>query len=238
MRLQKYISLCGIASRREAEKLITLGLFHVNKTKAHIGMNVKEGDIVTFKDRIIETQKYVYYKLYKPTGYITSSKDQFGRKIVTDLLPKDIKLFSIGRLDYNTSGLLLLTNDGQFANDIMHPRNERPKTYLVTTKKALDKNAIKKLEEGVIIDGYKTMPSKVEFMKNMKNTKNSTNIKITITEGKNRQIRKMVEAVGTTVIKLHRESIGSITLENLKSGEFKKLTKEEMEGLKNGSNKS
>lgn len=229
MRLQKYISLCGIASRREAEKLIALGFFAVNGIKATIGINVIEGDIVTFKGRLITPQKYVYYKLNKPVGYITSAKDNFGRKIVTDLLPKDISVFPVGRLDYNTSGILLLTNDGDFANNIMHPRHEKSKTYLVETKEKLTEDNIKNLEMGVVIDGYKTKPAKVKTLKNKF-------LYITIKEGKNRQIRKMIESVGTKVIKLHRQSIETVSLGNLKEGQFISLTKEELEVLKNASN--
>ncbi|MCL2611272.1 MAG: rRNA pseudouridine synthase [Defluviitaleaceae bacterium] len=224
MRLQKYISLCGIASRREAEKLIDLGFFSINGKKAQLGQSVSDKDIITFKGETVKPQKYVYYKLYKPVGYITSAKDQFGRKTVLDLLPKDIAVFPVGRLDYATSGILILTNDGDFANNLMHPSNEKSKTYIAKTRDILNNKAIQKLEKGVVIDGYKTRPAQVE--RSCENV-----IKITIKEGKNRQIRKMIEAVGSKVVKLHRESIAGIELGQLKQGEFVKLTKEELEKL-------
>ncbi|MCL1924144.1 MAG: rRNA pseudouridine synthase [Defluviitaleaceae bacterium] len=225
MRLQKYISLCGIASRREAEKLIAQGFFSVNGEKAIIGNNVLENDIVTFKGKQIKPQKYVYYKLNKPVGYITSVKDQFGRKTVLDIMPKEIAIFPVGRLDYNTSGILILTNDGDLANNLMHPSLEKPKTYLVQTSNILEDKKLKQIEKGVFIDGYKTMPAKITVC-------GKAEFELTIKEGKNRQVRKMIEAVGSSVVKLHRKSISGIDVSDLKTGEFKHLTKEELERLR------
>lgn len=232
MRLQKYISACGVASRRAAETLIIEGKIKINGQIATLGDKVDpEKDTVEYNGRIITpvTDK-VYLMLNKPTGYITSSKDQFGRKTVLDLIQLDTKVYPVGRLDYHTSGLLLLTNDGDLANALMHPKYALEKTYIVRVTGNVSEEAIKHLKKGVRIDtGYTTQPAGVKILK--KGNKDTT-LEIKIKEGKNRQIRKMIDVIEHKVIALRRVSIGEIALGDLKIGKYRALTPEEIDSLK------
>lgn len=231
-RLQKYIARCGITSRRKAEELILAGHVKVNGTKVtELGTKVDpDKDIVTVDNkRISEINTYIYIKLYKPEGYVTTVKDQFDRKTVLDLIDIKERIYPIGRLDYNTSGLLLLTNDGELANKLMHPKYHIYKTYIAETEGRISEESIHKLRNGVAIENYRTAPAKVNLLKCKDN---KSLVQISIYEGKNRQVRKMFDAIGHNVIKLKRISFGEINLGDLKTGSWKNLSNEEIKFLK------
>ncbi len=231
-RLQKYIANSGVTSRRKAEELILSGHVKVNGiTITELGTKVEPAkDVVMVDNKIItEAQQFVYLKLYKPEGYVTTVKDQFNRKTVIDLINIKERIYPIGRLDYNTSGLLLLTNDGDLANKLLHPKYKIYKTYVAEVTGQISLDSIEKLKKGVIIDGYKTAPAKIKLLNH---NQNSSIVQISIYEGKNRQVRKMLDSVGHTVKKLERVSFGEITLDNLKTGQWKFLSKEEIKYLK------
>lgn len=231
-RLQKYIANSGVTSRRKAEELILSGHVKVNGiTITELGTKVEPAkDVVMVDNKIItEAQQFVYLKLYKPEGYVTTVKDQFNRKTVIDLINIKDRIYPIGRLDYNTSGLLLLTNDGDLANKLLHPKYKIYKTYVAEVTGQISLDSIEKLKKGVIIDGYKTAPAKIKLLNH---NQNSSIVQVSIYEGKNRQVRKMLDSVGHTVKKLERVSFGEITLDNLKTGQWKFLSKEEIKYLK------
>lgn len=231
-RLQKYIAACGVTSRRKAEELILNGHVKVNGiTINELGTKVDPNkDIVTVNDKqISEINDYIYIKLYKPTGYVTTVKDQFDRKTVLDLINLKDRIYPIGRLDYNTSGIILLTNDGELANKLMHPKYHIFKTYLATVKGQLNKETLVKLRSGVEIEDYKTAPAKVNLIECVNN---KSIVKVSIYEGKNRQVRKMMDAVGHPVLSLKRISFGEINLEELKIGEWTYLSNNEINFLK------
>ncbi|MDW5299860.1 MAG: pseudouridine synthase [Sedimentibacter sp.] len=231
-RLQKYIAHCGISSRRKAEELIKNGNVKVNGIViTELGTKVDtDKDIVSVDDNSIsESNKLIYIKLYKPEGYVTTVKDQFNRKTVLDLIDIKERIYPIGRLDYNTSGLLLLTNDGDLANKLMHPKYHIFKTYVAEVDGYISDEAINKLKNGVNVEDYKTAPSKVKLINHSGNT---STIEISISEGKNRQVRKMLDAVGHNVRMLKRISLGKIVLDNLKPGSWTYLKKEEIKFLK------
>ncbi len=237
MRLQKYIALCGVASRRAAEDMITAGCVMVNgHTVTELGTKVNpDKDRVLVSGKAISLpQKNVYIMLNKPRGYVTTAKDNFDRKTVLDLIPRDVgRVFPVGRLDYDSEGLLLLTNDGDLTYRLTHPSHEITKSYLVLVSGTPDEVALKNLRDGVIIDGRKTMPAKAE----LKRTEADKSVlKITISEGRNRQVRKMCDAVGHEVLRLRRVAEGSLKLGDLKSGEWRYLTEKEISQLK-GKNK-
>lgn len=232
-RLQKYIAGCGVASRRKAEELILSGSVKVNNVVVNtLGTKINtETDVVHVDGKqICKVRKYIYLKLYKPEGYITTVKDQFGRKTVLDLVGTEERIYPVGRLDYNTSGLLLLTNDGELSNQLMHPSYHMYKTYVATVEGTVTDESIKKLKSGVMIDGYKTQPARVELIKHMDK---ASLVEISIHEGKNRQVRKMFEAVGNEVRHLKRISFGKITLGTLKPGQWTYLNDDEIKFLKN-----
>jgi len=231
-RLQKYIARCGISSRRKAEELIIDGNVKVNGiVVTELGTKVDtDKDMVAVDNNIIsENNKIIYIKLYKPEGYVTTSKDQFGRKTVLDLIEIKERIYPIGRLDYNTSGLLLLTNDGDLANKLMHPKYHIYKTYLADVDGRISDEAINKLISGVNIEDYKTAPAKVRLISSSGNT---STVQISIFEGKNRQVRKMLDSVGYNVRMLKRISLGEIGLDNLKPGSWTYLKEEEIKFLK------
>ena len=219
IRLQKFMADSGIASRRKCEELILQGKVQVNgKQITELGTKINpEKDIVEFENKIInnENKKYVYILLNKPIGYVTTSKDQFGRDTVLDLVKVKERIVPVGRLDMYTSGALILTNDGDFVNKVTHPSHEINKTYNVTVKGIVTDENVKALESGVIIDeNYKTKPAIVKILKIDKEKKISR-IQITIHEGKNRQIRKMCKAIDKNVLALHRARIGELTVKNI-----------------------
>jgi len=232
VRLQKYIASSGVTSRRKAEELILEGHVKVNGiTVTELGTKISpQNDIVTVdNNKITAVQQFIYIKLNKPEGYVTTVKDQFNRKTVLDLIDIEERIYPIGRLDYNTSGLLLLTNDGELANKLMHPKYHIYKTYIAETDGKISDESINMLKNGVIIDDYKTAPAKVKLLKY---GNNKTQIQISIYEGKNRQVRKMLDVVGHNVRTLKRISFGEITLGDLKPGSWKNLSDEEIQFLK------
>lgn len=233
MRINKYIAQAGIASRRKADELIANGNVKINgAVMKEPGYDVEEGDKVEVNGRVIENQnKMVYVLLNKPFGVITSAKDEKDRTTVMEFV-KDIdeRLFPVGRLDYNTTGALIMTNDGNLTYRVTHPRHELGKTYRALVKGILSAEKVRKLRNGVDIGGYVTSKAKVQIIKG---GQNSTVVEITIHEGKNRQVRKMFAAVGNPVQELERVAIGTIRLGHLRPGHYRKLTKEEVEYLKN-----
>ena len=231
-RLQKYIARCGIASRRKAEEIILQGNVKVNGIIVkELGSKISpEKDVVTvYNKRIQEKEEHIYIKLYKPEGYITTVKDQFNRKTVLDLVNIKERIYPIGRLDYDTSGLLLLTDDGDLANKLMHPKYRIFKTYEADIKGSISEDSINILKNGILIDGYKTAPAKVKLINR---SQKNTSVQISIHEGKNRQVRKMFEKIGHRVIKLKRISFGNINLGELSEGQWKYLTDDEIKYLK------
>ncbi len=233
MRINKYIAGSGVCSRRKADELIANGNVKVNgAVLKEPGYDVKEGDVVSVNGTVIEGQeKSVYYLLNKPIGFVTTAKDEQDRATVLDLV-SDIpeRVFPVGRLDMNTSGALILTNDGKVSYRISHPKHEVFKTYRALVSGVISKEKIWKLRNGVDIGGYVTKPARVTIIGE---NKNSTLLEISISEGRNRQVRKMCKAVGNPVQELQRISIGEIRLGRLKEGSFRKLTPAEIDYLKN-----
>lgn len=232
-RLQKILAQAGIASRRKCEDLIVAGKVEVNgEVVTTLGTKADpDQDIITVSGRPIRNEKKVYLVMNKPKGVITSASDPEGRKIVSDYL-RDIKerVYPVGRLDYDTEGLLLLTNDGEFANLLTHPKHHVPKTYMATVKGVPHGSELDKLKAGIMLDDGMTSPADVEY-KDIDTVKNEATISITIHEGRNRQVRRMFEAISHPVIKLKRISFGDLLLQNLKRGLFRHLTKDEVEDL-------
>ena len=234
IRLQKYLAEAGIASRRKCEEYITDGRIKVNgKIINELGTKVNpEKDEIYFDDKKIENkEELVYILLNKPIGSVTTAKDQFNRDTVMNLIKIKERVVPVGRLDMYTSGALLLSNDGNFVYKITHPKHEINKTYTVTLKGIVTKEDVEKLEKGVDIGGYTTKPAKVKILKT-DIEKNISRLEITIHEGKNRQVRKMCEAIGKKVEALHRTKIGNISVKTLKIGQWRYLTKKEIQELK------
>lgn len=234
LRLQKYLAECGVASRRKSEEIILKGEVSVNgEIVSELGKKIDdEKDYVEVRGKRIEKeQKHIYIVFNKPEGCVTTVKDNFGRKTVVDYT-KDIKerIYPVGRLDYNTSGLLILTNDGSLTYTLTHPKHNIPKTYIAKVNKIPSKGDIKSFESGLVIDGYKTAPAKLKILKKYEK---GAELEIVINEGRNRQVRKMCEKIGAEVLKLKRVSIGELCLGNLKKGEYRFLSKKEMDYLKN-----
>lgn len=231
VRLQKYIAMCGVASRRKAEELIEKGVVKVNGEKiTELGTKVEIGaDTVMVNGNIIKTEQKKYYiMLNKPVGYVSTVHDQFERPSVLDLVELKSRLFPVGRLDYDTSGLLLLTNDGDFTYKVTHPKFQMNKTYIAIIKGGITIAGLNRLRRGVKIEDYTTSPAEVEILEAKDGY---TQIKITIHEGKNRQVRKMFESVGCKVVELERISIGDIILGNLPLGRWRHLTSHEVNYL-------
>jgi len=231
IRLQKYISMCGIASRRKSEEYILAGKVIVNdEIVKELGTKVYDGDVVEFEGRKIKINNdKVYVVLNKPCGCVTTSNDQFSRKTVLDYIDIDERIYPVGRLDYNTSGLLFLTNDGELTNKITHPSSGLEKVYIATVKGKIDDRSIEILKKGLIIEDYKTLPANVSLIEL---NKNNSIIRIGIREGKNRQIRKMMSEIGYDVVKLMRIKIGVIELGDLPEGKWRYLSKKEIKSLK------
>ena len=232
-RLQKFLANAGIASRRKCEELILNGKVEVNgEVVTELGTKVSDKDIVKYNGKIVKPEEEkVYILLNKPIGYVTTAKDQFDRDTVLDLVKINKRIVPVGRLDMYTSGALILTNDGDFVNMLTHPKNEINKTYNVTVKGNITKEDVENLQNGVEIDdGYITKPAKVKILK-IDEEKNISRIQITIHEGKNRQVRKMCEAINKKVLALHRSKIGNIEVNNLKVGNWRYLTNKEIVNL-------
>ncbi|MBU5487690.1 rRNA pseudouridine synthase [Clostridium sp. MSJ-8] len=231
-RLQKYMASCGVASRRKCEELILQGKVQVNDILiTELGTKVNlEKDIVKYNGKIIKPEeKKVYIMLNKPEGYITSVKDEKDRKTVLDIVKVKERIYPIGRLDYDSSGLLLLTNDGDIYNKIIHPRVKIDKKYLVNIKGSFSENDLKKFKSGINIGDYTTAPAEVKIISEKETT---SLVEITIHEGKNRQIRRMCSALNHDVLSLKRISIGEIKLGYLNKGEYRNLTEQELAYLK------
>ncbi len=233
MRINKYLALSGVASRRAADQMIKNGEVKINGKICSPGDDVcVSSDSVSVNGKVINVIKnYDYYIMNKPKGYVCTVKDDKGRKTVMDLLPQKIKrVFPVGRLDYDTEGLLILTNDGDLTFKLTHPKNEVPKTYLVKTEKPVSEEDISKLRSGVYIDNVKTKKCNVKLIES---TKTSSKLHVTISEGRNRQIRKMFEAVNNSVDFLKRIKIGDLALSGLNRGEVRKLNAREIDYLLN-----
>lgn len=232
-RLQKILAAAGVTSRRKCEELITSGQVQVNgETVTALGTKADPAvDVITVNGRTIGAEKKIYIMFNKPKGVITSASDPQGRKIVTDYL-KGIteRLYPVGRLDYDTEGLLLLTNDGDFAHLLTHPKHHVPKTYLATVKGVPHGTELDKLKDGVMLEDGMTAPAEVEYYDVDPDGKQAV-ISITIHEGRNRQVRRMFEAIQHPVTKLKRISFGGLYLDNLKRGLYRHLSKEEVEEL-------
>ncbi len=233
IRLQKMIAENSEYSRRAAEKLIAEGHVKVNgKIITEMGVKVSDTDEIVVKNSVLYHHEKVYYLINKPLGYICSRKDNFNRPIVTDLIHENLKIYPVGRLDYNTSGLLLVTNDGTLTNGLTQPKSKIPKTYVAKLSGNYSLLDLKKLEQGIVIDGVKTMPAKIKPLTYNKNKRIGT-VEITIFEGKNLQVRKMFKAIGADTLKLRRIKYANFELkdEKLAEGEYRDLKLKEIRTL-------
>jgi len=230
-RLQKYMARCGAASRRKSEELITEGRVAVNgQTVTELGFKVEEGDQVTLDGKpLLPESRKVYIALNKPVGFVSTVKDERGRKTLLDLVEVPERIYPIGRLDYDTSGLILLTNDGDIYNKVIHPREEKNKIYIALVQGILSKEEIRAFEGGLEIDGYVTAPASIRTKRILGR---NAEVEITIHEGRNRQVRKMCEKIGHPVISLKRISVGKIALGDLPVGKWRYLTEKEVGELK------
>ena len=231
-RVQKVIANSGTCSRRKAEELILAGKVIINgEVVKELGTKVSEKDEIIVDGKLIEnTEEKEYYLLNKPRGVVTTTSDDRGRKTVVDLIDTNKRIYPIGRLDYDTTGALILTNDGEFANLIMHPKSEVDKVYLAKVEGIATGTEVKKLESGVEVEGIRLSSSRVKIKKVDKDREESF-VEMTIHEGKNHQVKKMLEKVGLPVIKLTRERIAFLTVDKLKSGEYRKLNNKEVHQL-------
>lgn len=232
MRLNKFIASAGICSRRKADELIEQGVVSVNGKKiTELGFNVKDKDKVFINNELVKPKKLEYYRFYKPTGYITSADDEKGRKIIYDLLPPEMhNLKPVGRLDKDSSGLIILTNDGDLINDLTHPTLKIPKVYIVGVNGKVHLHHQEKMAQGIEIE-----PKKIAYANTMiiDSTNKKTTLQVTLYQGLNRQIRKMFEALGFEVTSLKRTQHAIITTEGLKKGQFKPIKPKQIKDLKN-----
>ena len=238
VRLQKMLADCGVDSRRKCEELIRRGSVKVNGKVAVIGDKVDPySDKVYVKGKRVTAAakpKYRYIMLHKPRGYVTTMSDERGRKCIAELIEDiDVRVYPIGRLDKDSEGLLLLTNDGEFANHIMHPKKHINKVYRVTVRPAITEEMVEKLQTGIVLDGRKTAPAQVRVV-----TKQEGRVvlEIVIREGRNRQIRRMCESLGLEVARLKRVAIGTVKLGGLKQGMFRDLSDDEVKRLSHDPN--
>lgn len=227
-KIQKIIANAGICSRRKAETLIQLGKVYVNGKKAIIGDRANISDNIIVNGKKILSQKKVYYMLNKPKGYLCSAEDYLNRKTIFDIdsVKKiDQRVFSVGRLDKDTTGMIILTNDGEFANKLAHPRNEIKKTYIVQLETAIKEKDLFKIERGILIDNKITSPAKARII-------NSNTVELIIHEGRNRIVRKIMASLNYKVSSLHREKIGNLKLD-INEGKIRKLSNENIKELLN-----
>ncbi len=228
-RLQKVIAQSGIASRRKAEELIINGKVKVNdQVVTELGTKVSDKDKIMVNNEPISKEVKEYYILNKPRGVLTTTKDEHSRKTVVDLIPTNARIYPVGRLDYDTTGLLLLTNDGEFANILMHPKSNIEKVYIAKIKGILKKEAVDALKSGIEIDDGIIVKAQRVKLKKVDLKSNTCMVQISICEGKNHQVKKMFSKVGLEVLKLKREKEGFFDLKNLQSGEYRKLTPKEI----------
>ncbi len=232
MRLQKYLAACGVASRRRAEEMIAAGLVQVNGvTVREMGVQVTEGDVVAVEGRPVAPEtdrRYVLY--YKPIGEVTTVSDPEGRPAVLDHFRDfPVRLYPVGRLDFDSEGLLLLTNDGEMTHRLTHPSHEVEKRYIARVSNRVGAAELARLRSGVMLEGRKTAPAKVVVLRE---DPFSTDLLITLHEGRNRQVRRMVEAVGHQVVRLKRVQYGGVSLGSLKRGEWRELSPEEVASLR------
>ena len=231
VRLQKAIADSGFCSRRKAEEYIVKGKVFVNGERiTELGSKVEGNEEIIVDGNAISKQDKEYYILYKPRGVISSTKDDKGRKTVVDFFSSNKRLYPVGRLDYDTTGIILLTNDGEFDNMMLHPKNKIPKVYIAKLEGIIDGYSIKKIKSGVVIDGIKCTPDRVK-LKSADKKSNTCIVEITIHDGRNHEVKRIFESAGYNVIKLKRESIAFLTLQGLSSGEFRKLTIKEVKQL-------
>lgn len=230
-RLQKIIAESGYCSRRNAEELIKKGKVILNgKVVTELGTKAGSGDTILVEGKEITKDDKEYYIFNKPRGVITSTSDDKHRKVVTDYFDTNKRLFPVGRLDYDTTGLLIMTNDGELANKIMHPSNEIEKEYIAKVVGIIKGEDIRNLKKGITIDGTRCIPKRVKLRKFDRRT-NSSIVEIVISEGKNHEVKRMFEELGFEVEKLKRERIGFLYLGNLNSGEYRKLNPKEIKQL-------
>lgn len=235
-RLQKLIAKAGVASRRKAEDLITSGRVKVNGVVVtELGTKANPGDDIEVDDKRIQVQERVYFVLYKPGSVISTTNDQFNRDAVVDLIHEKEQVFPVGRLDYDTTGVLILTNDGDFANMLMHPKFEIEKEYYAKVKGLLRKEDSYKIAKGLIVDGEKLKPAKIKDVK-YDDKKENTFLNIIITEGKYHQVKLMFASLGHEVVKLKRVRYGSVTLDGLYEGQYRALKPHEIKTLYNLAN--
>ena len=226
MRLNKYMADAGVCSRRKADEMIKEGRVTVNKKEAVLGMEISSGDIVRVDGEKIKLNTvYEYYMLNKPKRVICSNEDRFGRRLAIDYIKSKKRLFTYGRLDYMTEGLIIISNDGEVYNHVMHPRKKLYKSYIAKLSREVEEKDMEAWKHGVVIDGKRTAPAKVKKI-------DKKEIRIAIFEGRNRQIRKMVEILGYTVESLKRVKVGELTLGYLQPGDYRARTEEEVSYLK------
>lgn len=231
-RLQKVIAQAGYCSRRKAEELIDKGKVKVNgEIIKEQGVKINTTDFIEVEGNPLnKIEDKVYYLLNKPRGVVATSSDEKGRKTVVDLIKTDKRIYPVGRLDYDTTGIIILTNDGELTNYLIHPKNNVEKVYVAKIKGLITKEQLKRLCNGVIIDGKKTSKAKAKILKIDKKT-NTSVVQLIIHEGKNHQVKKMFEAIGYDVLKLKRESIAFLTLDGIKSGDYRELSIKEVKKL-------
>ncbi len=226
MRINKFLAASGVASRRECDEMIKNGKVTVNGKRAVIGIEIGEDDEVKVDGVTVNVKKNEYYILNKPKGYICSVADDKGRKTVIDLMPEGVgRIYPVGRLDYDSEGLLILTTDGELAQHLTHPSNEVPKTYLVRVEGILTENDLNPIRSGLEIDGYVTKKCKAHIVET---NKSFTKVHVTLKEGKNREIRKMFAAIGKEVSLLKRIKVGELALRGLDRGAYRKLNRQEV----------
>lgn len=233
-RLQKVMAHAGVDSRRKCEKMIQDGRVKVNgKVTTELGVKVTHTDRIEVDNIPIDREEPVYFLLNKPRRVITAVSDDKGRTVVTDLFPEvEQRIYPVGRLDYDTTGALILTNDGEFSQLLMHPKYEISKVYVAKVEGLIDKKTLRQLDKGVVIEGRKTAPAKTKLLSSSKDKKTSM-VQMTIHEGRNRQVKKMFEAVGHPVQKLTREMYGNLSIAGLQSGEWRELKNFEVQQMKN-----
>lgn len=231
MRINKYLAKSGIGSRRGVEKFIVEGKVSINgKVVTDLSRDIQENDRVFLNGKEVQVREdFIYYKINKPAGYTTTVKDPFAERVILDLIKEKRRIFPVGRLDKDSCGLLLLTNDGDLTYRLTHPKHHMSKTYRVRVKGAPSDAQIKKLEQGILMDGYKT---KECVIKRIKDEQSETSFEVILWEGRNRQIRKLFDSINHPVVFLKRIKIGEVLLGNLKEGQYEELSTEELEYLR------